>query len=177
MKKEMLVHFGILFVFIVLTIIIKRWFGLGVWPFVLGAMFGTALPDVDHLIYVYFLSPEDHTSQRVSYLNNEKNFVKAAEILSETRYERTSAIFHSVFFQIVILVLTIFVVTSSGSLFAIGIVTAFSLHLLVDQVMDIRQVGSIQSWFRNINIVIDKKKSLYYVVVMSVALAFVTFVM
>lgn len=177
MKREMLLHFGVLLVFLTLTILIKGWFNLGVWPFVLGGIFGTLLPDVDHLIYVYFLRPQDLTSQRVAYLNEERKFTKAVEILADTRYERSMTIFHSVIFQVVILVLTIFVVTSSTSLFAIGIVTAFSLHLLVDQVIDIRKVGSIQTWFRNMNIVVDKKRSTYYVAVIFVVLIFVTFFM
>lgn len=177
MKREMLLHFGVLLVFLALTVLIKSWFNLGVWPFVLGGIFGTILPDVDHLIYVYFLKPQDLTSQRVAYLNEERKFTKAVEILADTRYERSMTIFHSAIFQVVILVLTIFVVTSSTSLFAIGIVTGFSLHLLVDQVIDIRKVGSIQTWFRNMSIVIDKKKSTYYVAVVSVILIFVTYFM
>lgn len=177
MKREMLLHFGVLLVFLALTILIKGWFNLGVWSFVLGGIFGTLLPDVDHLIYVYFLKPQDLTSQRVAYLNEERKFTKAVEILADTRYERSMTIFHSAIFQIVIVALTVFVATGSTSLFAIGIVTAFSLHLLVDQVIDIRKVGSIQTWFRNINIVVDKRKSTYYVAVISVVLIFITFFM
>jgi len=174
MKREMLLHYGVLFLFLALTFLIKGWFNLGVWPLVLGGIVGTILPDVDHLIYVYLLRPQDLTSQRVAYLNEERNFTKAVEILADTRYERSMTIFHSAIFQIIILVLTIFVTTSSTSLFAIGIVTAFSLHLLVDQVIDIRKVGSIQSWFRNMNFVFDKKKSMYYVITICVVLIFVT---
>lgn len=177
MKREMLLHFGALLIFLALTILIKGWFNLGVWPFILGGIFGTLLPDVDHLIYVYFLRPQDLTSQRVAYLNEERKFTKAVEILVDTRYERSMTIFHSAIFQAVILALTIFVVTSSTSLFAIGIVTAFSLHLLVDQIIDIRKVGSIQTWFRNMNIVVDKRRSTYYVAVICVVLIFVTLFM
>jgi hypothetical protein len=177
MKREMLLHFGVLILFLVLTILIKGWFNLGVWPFVLGGIFGTILPDVDHLIYVYLLKPQDLTSQRVAYLNEERKFTKAVEILADSRYERSMTVFHSVIFQIVILALTIYIVSSSSSLFAIGIVTAFSLHLIVDQVIDIRKVGTIQTWFRNMNIVIDKKRSTYYVAVICVVLIFVTYFM
>jgi len=177
MKKELLVHYGVFFVFLVIAILIQRWFYIGVWPFILGGIIGTALPNVDHLIYVYFLKPQELNSQRVTYLNNEKNYRKSLEILSETKYERSMAIFHSVFFQVVILVLTFYVVTSSSSLFASGIVIAFSLHLLVDQVMDIRRLSTIQSWFRNINIQMTRKNSIIYVAVMSFLLAVVVFVL
>ena len=136
MKRELALHFGVFVLFAILVILFKRWFDISYWPFLVGGILGTLLPDIDHLIYVYFLSPQDLTSQRVSYLLNKRDVGRSLSLLYETRSERKGLIFHSTVFQIIFWVLTFLVVTSSGSIFGWGIVLAFSLHLILDQWID-----------------------------------------
>lgn len=136
MKRELALHFGVFVLFAILVILFKRWFDISYWPFLVGGILGTLLPDIDHLIYVYFLSPQDLTSQRVSYLLNKRDIGRSLSLLYETRSERKGLIFHSTVFQIIFWILTFLVVTSSGSIFGRGIVLAFSLHLILDQWID-----------------------------------------
>jgi len=136
MKKDLALHFGVFVLFAILVILFKRWFDLSYWPFLVGGLLGTILPDVDHLIYVYFLSPQDLTSQRVSYLLEKKDVLRSISLLYETRTERKGLIFHSTVFQLIFWILTFLVVSSSGSIFGRGLVLAFSLHLIVDQAID-----------------------------------------
>mgnify|MGYP001604517276 CR=1 FL=1 len=137
-KKEFVLHIGTLFVFIVSVIVFKRWFDLAYWPFLVGGILGTILPDIDHLIYVYFVSPQDLTSQRVSYLVYRREILRSISLLYETRSERKSLIFHSTIFQIIFWILCFLVITSSGSIFGRGLVLAFSLHIVVDQAIDFK---------------------------------------
>lgn len=149
MRKEILTHIIASFLFSVLVVVAKGWFDLSYWTIFLGAALGTILPDVDHIIYVYFLAPQELTSQRVSYMVSKKDFWGVIKLLVETRNERRELIFHTVFFQLIFLVLTFFVITSTGSVFGRGLVLAFSLHLLLDQAIDLREVGNLENWFYN----------------------------
>jgi hypothetical protein len=158
MKKDFLIHFSSLVLFFLLITLIKRWFNFNVWPFWIGGIIGTLLPDIDHLIYVKYLRPQELLSQRVNYLMADRNILKSLELLYETRYERTKLVFHTVMFQAIFIGLTFFVITSSGSLFGKGIVLAFLLHLLVDQVVDLKSLNNLDNWFRQLPIVFDRQK-------------------
>jgi len=145
-RKEILNHIIAALLLTILVVVVKGWFDLSYWTIFLGAALGTILPDIDHVIYVYFLAPQELTSQRVGYMVSKKDFWGAVKLLAETRSERRELIFHTVFFQLIFLILTFFVITSTGSVFGRGLVLAFSLHLLMDQVVDLRQVGNLENW-------------------------------
>lgn len=173
MKKDFFIHLIFFVLLFLLLTLIDRGFNWGYLVFWIGGVIGTILPDLDHLIYVYFLSPTDLTSQRVSRSLGNKEIVKSLSLLYITRYERTKLIFHTIFFQLIFLVLTFFVISSSGSFLGRGIVIGFSLHLLVDQLMDLRQTGSLETWFRNVSFLVnfqmDRRK--YWVYLSLIALA------
>lgn len=162
MKKEIFVHLSFLVSFLILTSLLKGWFSLSYWPFWIGGIIGTALPDIDHLLYVFFLRPQELTSQRVSYMVGKRDLLGSMNLLAETRAERTKLIFHTATFQLIFLVLTFFVLTSSGSLLGRGIVMAFSLHLLVDEAVDFTDMGSLSNWFRNFPASLDLGKQRIY---------------
>jgi hypothetical protein len=162
MKKEILIHLGFFVLFFIFVTLIRRWFSLSYWPFWIGGIIGTILPDLDHLVYIYFLHPQELTSQRVMYLTQERNVWKVFQILAETRQERTKLIFHTAYFQAILLALTFLVVSSSASLFGAGLVLAFSMHLLVDQLVDYLDMNSLSNWFRQIPFSLTKEQSLIY---------------
>ncbi len=110
MRKEILTHFGFLFVFTVLIVLLKRWFALSYWPFAVGGILGTILPDLDHLIYVYLLRPQELTSQRVNLMVQKRSLWPTLELLAATRTERRELIFHSFYFQIIFWILTFLVI-------------------------------------------------------------------
>ena len=177
MKKEVLVHSLSFLIFFVLVTLVRGWFDVAFIAFWVGGILGTILPDVDHLIYVYYLRPEEYDSQRTTHMAGNRNFVQSFKYLAETRDSRTRLIFHTVYFQLIFLALTLFVITSSGSLFGRGIVLAFSLHLLVDQVMDFMGIGNINNWFRNTPFQFSADKQKVYLTTMSVALLILGFLM
>ena len=148
MKRDVLIHFIFLIAFNVLISVLKGWIDISYWPFWLGMILGTILPDLDHLVYVYFLEPNDLTSQRVTYSISKKEIFKSVALLYDTRRERLKLIFHTAWFQILFLILAIFVSTSSASVIGFGIVFAFSIHLLVDQLLDLLEVQNLDSWFK-----------------------------
>lgn len=149
MRKELFIHFAFLISFFIFVTLINKWFSLSFWPFWLGGLIGTLLPDLDHVIYALYLKPQDLTSQRVSNMLQKREIWETIKFLSETRQERTKLIFHTATFQIIFLILTFWLVTSSGSIFGQGLVLAFALHLAIDQIVDINETGGLTNWFRN----------------------------
>lgn len=175
MKRELLIHFSFLISFFIFISIFKGWVGFAYWSFWLGGIVGNFLPDFDHFIYIYFLRPHELTSQRVNHMLGKGEVLRTFNLLAGTRSERKHLIFHSGLFQLIFLVLTFLVVTSSGSLFGRGIVLAFFLHLLVDQTVDLVELGSLSNWTRGISVEISQKQAKSYWLFMLFALLLLSF--
>lgn len=170
MKRELFLHFSFWFSFFVFISLIRKYFSLPYWPFWLGGIVGTILPDIDHIIYLY-LKPQELTTQRVNFLLDSREIKRVFILLYETRSERNSLIFHTVLFQLIFLVVTFWILTSSGSIFAQGIVLAFALHLVVDQIVDIQETGNFDNWLKNIPVYFDLKGAKrYWLIVTGVTL-------
>lgn len=181
MKKELALHFITLIILFVSISIFKAIFSgqfstiLNFWPFWIGGIIGTILPDIDHIIYVYYLRPYEVTSQRVIQGVQTGNLWESWDLLSGTREERTNLILHTVLFQILFLVLSFLVITSSGNLLGKGLVIAFLLHLLVDEIIDLQAIGSLTNWFKQIPIQLDTTQLNIYLVVNALVILFFGF--
>lgn len=172
MRREIFLHLSFWFSFFVFVTIVNQFFSLSYWPFWLGGLVGTILPDIDHLLYLY-LKPQELTSQRVGFLLNKQEIKRVFTLLYETRGERKGLIFHSALFQLIFLVLTFYIITSSGSLFGKGIVLAFSLHLLIDQIVDLMEMNSFDNWLKDSPWYLDLTKAkLYWLVILILTLIF-----
>jgi len=173
MKKELLIHFAFLTSFLIFASLAREYFSLSFWPFWVGGLVGTILPDVDHFIYIFFLRPQELASQRASYMLGKKNVLGTLNFLAETRYERTKIIFHTATFQIIFTALAFWVISSSGSLFGRGLVLAFLLHILVDQTVDLMDMGNLSTWFKNFPLTFPQdREKLYWGVNIAILLLF-----
>ena len=161
MKREIYLHTVFYISFFVFITIFQKYFDVSYWVFWIGGLFGTILPDIDHLLYLY-LKPQELTTQRAQFYWDRNEIKRIFTLLYETRGERRGLIFHSVLFQLIFLVLTFWIVTSSGSLFGKGMVLAFSLHLLIDQIADIVELRSFDNWTKGINYQFDLQKAKLY---------------
>jgi hypothetical protein len=162
MKKEIFIHFAFLISFLIFVSVFKNYFSLVYWPLWVGGLVGTILPDVDHFIYILFLRPNELNSQRASSMIEKKSVLQTLEFLAETRYERTKIIFHTASFQLVFVLLAFWVLTSSGSIFGRGLVLAFLLHLVIDQAVDLNQMGNLSNWFKNFPVSVEARERLYW---------------
>lgn len=173
MKKEIFIHLSFLISIFIFISLFKGWMSFAYWPFWAGGIVGNFLPELDHFIYIYFLRPHELTSQRVNYMLNKREVLKSLNLLARTRSERTKLIFHTAGFQLIFLVLTFLVITSSGSLFGRGLVLAFSLHLLIDQVVDLMEIGSLDIWFQELPITLnDELRKGFFILMLLVFLIF-----
>lgn len=162
MRKQLLIYYVTFLIFFLLISLARRWFEVDFISFWLGGALGAILPDIDHFIYVYYLRPHELTSQRAVRMVSQGKILDTFELLASTRSERTSLIFHTAMFQIIFYVFTFFVLSSSGSLFGRGLVLSFLLHLLVDQYLDFKYLGSISNWMKNLNLNLDRDKTVFY---------------
>ncbi len=162
MKREILIHTISAILLFALISLLKGWISLNYWPLWVGGLIGTILPDIDHIIYVYYLRPNDLTSQRAIYMSQKGELIKTWEFLAATRSERRGLILHTTLFQIIFIILAFLVLTSSGSLLGRGIVLAFLLHLTVDQAVDYQSTKSLTNWIYKLNIVLDNTQTLVY---------------
>ena len=166
MRRELFLHLSYWFSFFVLVSLVGRFFDVSYWPFWFGGLLGVFLPDLDHLVYVFFLQPQELTSQRVNFLMDKREVKRIITLLYETRSERRGLVFHTAFFQIIFLVLTFWIITSSGSLFGKGLVLSFSLHLLIDQMVDLIDLKNFGNWLRFSPWYLDLSKAKIYWLVM-----------
>jgi hypothetical protein len=161
-KRELTKHFMFWLIYFVLIILIKHYFSLFYLPFVIGGLVGVVLPDIDHIIYAYLIKPQDLTSQRLNFLINKNEILRSVELLYETREERHELIFHSLLFQGIFFILMVWMLSSSGSLLGRGLVISFMLHLSVDQFIDLKKLGNLNNWFKNLPFRFDDKQSKIY---------------
>lgn len=84
--------------------------------------------------------------------------------LSESLLSQSRSPFRSVFFCLVLLVVTLFVVTSSGSQFSSGLVLGMYLDLILLQRYSFVTHGTVHSWFEQVNAKVDAvlEKRLYW---------------
>jgi hypothetical protein len=162
MKREIFIHLSFWFCFFVFVSLAKNFLSISYWPFWVGGLLGVILPDIDHLIYVFFMNPQDLTSQRVSFLLRKKEIKRVVSLLYETREERNGLVLHTFLFQIIFLVLTFLIVTSSDSIFGRGLVLSFSLHLMIDQLIDLVDLKDLRNWGRVLPFELDLLKSKIY---------------
>jgi hypothetical protein len=154
-KREILTHFLFFLAFFIFLSIQRnlfQWYSLFFW---LGGLIGTIAVDLDHFLYAFFLNPQDLSSQRAIYYFKKREYIKGILVLWDNKETRTHQVFHSFSFQIIFLILTIWIVSSSVNIFAIGLVLAFSLHLFVDQLSDLLVYGNLNLWsngFFNFNL-------------------------
>ena len=137
MKREVFIHFSFWISIFIIISVIKNNLGLSYIPFFIGGVVGTILPDIDHLLYVYLIKPQELTSQRFQEMLKNKEIFRSVDLLYETREERKNLIFHTKFFQGLFLIVLFFVMSSSGSIFGKGLTLAFALHLAIDHMIDI----------------------------------------
>jgi len=97
---------------------------------------GTFLLDLDHLLYWFFSHPEKQDSQYAKVLLKTRNYRGMYALLQRTHQAHTRLTFHTALFQLVLLALAFYVLTSGGSLFGSALVMAMNLHLLKDEWFD-----------------------------------------
>ncbi len=112
-----------------------------------GLALGSFFLDVDHLLYWFYLSPNLEESRLAQIAFKKYDFRSLLKLLESTRHQHTNMIFHHFFFQIIMSLFSVFVFTSSASVFGMSFLLALNVHLLVDEIEDYRRDKKhLQDW-------------------------------
>lgn len=131
MKKEIINHLIFWFAYFLFLTIVNSLYSFSYWPLYIGGLVGLFMPNLDHLLHIFVFKPQELTTQRALLLLRNKEYKNLLMLIYDTREERIDLIFHTTLFQIIFTVLTFWVVTSSVSLFAKGLVLAYMLSLVI----------------------------------------------
>lgn len=165
MKKDYLTHFLFLVALFALFAFFKKWLDIRYLPFLLGGVVGTLLPDIDYLINVYLLKPKEDVSQQAATLLSERKVLKSWNILATNQEKWSEMLLHTANFQAVFVVLAFWVVTSSPNLLGRGLVLAFLLHLVVDEVTDLIEKKDLSRWFVGFPLQLNLGERRWYVAI------------
>lgn len=136
---------------------------LGLW---VGGLIGVFLLDLDHLIYCFWQAPHEFTSQRLIRYFQQGQYQYTLQLLFETQGERKRLIFHSVIFQLVLLVAVFFVLSSSAGLLGKGLVLVLFLQTLRSQFEEFLREGKMDSWFWQLKISLPSNFQVLYLILM-----------
>ena len=100
--------------------------------FLIGGFLGLFMFWVDRFVYIYMTKPHEQLSMQVKMLIGRNAYQDAVRLLLQRRFEQTRLSMNNILFIGVWLVLALFMVTSSISQFAQGMVMAIGLKLVVD---------------------------------------------
>lgn len=109
------------------------------WPdlnLVIGWVIGWLLAEADHLVYATMCNPQELTCQRVRAEMDKKNWRNAWKMLEETKFERNKLPIRNILTLISMTGVGIWVVSSSGSLLASGLVFGFCVRLFSELIFD-----------------------------------------
>ena len=136
---------------------------LGLW---VGGLIGVILLDLDHLIYCLWQAPHEMTSQRLKKYFQEGQYQYSLNLLFETQGERKRLIFHSVLFQLILLVTVFFVLSSSSGLLGKGLVLILFLQTLRSQFEEFLREGKMDSWFWQLKLDLPSNFQALYLLLM-----------
>jgi hypothetical protein len=160
MKKDLAIHFSYLTAFFIIITLVRGWLSIDYVPFWVGGVLGAIFPYVDYFIYIYVLNPNEAAAEKEMISN--RQYARSLKSLTKMRSSGKDLIIHAAYFQIMFVVFAFLIITSSGSLMGRGLVLAFLLHLLIDQVVDLMERGNIDNWFRKLPIVLDAEQKKWY---------------
>jgi hypothetical protein len=150
MKRELQLHFLPLLIIFSVTSLVWLFFHSAYYNFIflfLGLLSGSLILDIDHLIFWFYLRPNLEESRLALVAWKKGDFRSLLKLLESTHLNHTNLIFHHYFFQVVLVLISFFVFTSSEFIFAKAFLLAVNIHLLVDEFSDFFQnPHHLQDW-------------------------------
>lgn len=137
--SEILSHFMVTIIYFLVITILRGKIDINLLWLWIGVMMGMFLLDVDHLVWWFVTHPEEEDSKAALGIWKTKGVSGVGELkrlLYENHHKHIRLIFHSVLFQVILLILAFYALTSSNNFFVFGLVLSVNLHLLKDEWQD-----------------------------------------
>jgi hypothetical protein len=126
----------VLFVIISIFLVIFRVGNLQLLSLALCLFLGSFFLDIDHLIFWFFLKPNLEESRLARLALKNKDFKSVYRLLKASHRTHQNLIFHHYFFQVILAIFTIFILTSTTNFLVASFLIALNLHLIIDEVID-----------------------------------------
>ena len=168
-KKDFLSHLLVAGLYALVVTLLGRHFQPEFLLFWFGTMMGAVLLYFDPLVSAYLTSQTTPLYQEIKELVRQRKFGKLLVKELPSHHEEESSILHSALFQVTLTILAFYIVTSSGSLLASGLVMGMVLHLVRDEVEEWKETEKLKrQLFWNIHRPIsDKELKIYLSVVLA----------
>lgn len=113
----------------------------------IGLAFGSFFLDFDHIIYWFYIRPNTEESRTAQSIIKSKKIFTALRFFNQTHKGHTNLVFHHFFFQVILVLISFFVYTSSKNTIVLSFLLALNIHILVDEIEDfIYQPKHLQDW-------------------------------
>jgi len=100
--------------------------------FAAGVFIGFWLLSIDWILHIFFVQPEAEFSKAVKEKWGQRKWRQAIAVFITTRQLQQKLITRSILFLVAYVVLALYVLTSTGSIFGSGIVLGIGLHFCLD---------------------------------------------
>ena len=120
-----------------------------------GSVVGFFFPDIEAVITAFWVEPNHPVSQMVRSYYKNRQFKLLRFYWIQNRKEYQTLIIHSAFFQIILTIFSVFIVSSGGSIFVSFLCLSFMFRLFYEQYLDYKR-GLLKEWFWAINIPLTK---------------------
>ncbi|RJR23419.1 hypothetical protein C4578_04260 [Candidatus Microgenomates bacterium] len=138
--NEVVSHLLFTFVYFIFVSLFKG-FDLNIIWLWLGALLGTFLLDLDHLVYWFLTHPEKEDSIQARQFYKAKNYKALYGLLQGWHHTHTRLVFHTATFQVILFVLAFYIISAGGSIFGSALIMSVNLHLLKDEWFDYFKKG------------------------------------
>jgi len=134
--SEIISHFLLTIIYFLLVSVFRGRFDVSLVWLWLGAFLGMFLLDLDHIIYWFVTNSEEEDSRQARALFKTKNYKGMYLLLKRVHETHRHLIFHTATFQVVLLILSFYLLTAGGSVLGSALVLSLNLHLLKDEWFD-----------------------------------------
>lgn len=113
----------------------------------LGLNLGIFILDIDHFIYWFLTKPNTEESRLVKMAVRDKKIKSVVKIVQTSHQTHHNLIFHHYFFQVILVLFSLFILTSTQNTFISALVLSLNLHLIIDEVIGYRaNPKNLQKW-------------------------------
>ncbi|HUW21853.1 MAG TPA: hypothetical protein VMW41_04270 [Candidatus Bathyarchaeia archaeon] len=161
-RQKAPVYSAVLLIYLGLVTFLRWQFKIEIVFFWLGGFAGLLLYNLDQVVYLVWQDPNSLTTGKLKTLVNQRRFKESLDLLSDTCDERKHLVAHSVVFQIALVALTFFAISSTASLFGKGLVIGLFLYSLINQGLLLVQGKSMACWFWQLGIKLTRRAEACY---------------
>lgn len=131
--------------FILVSVLRWRWH-LDLVSLWIGGAVGFNFVYLDRFMHILLINPQEHLSEHVHHLMRQGRYRDTLRLLADRGDEQRHLLTKSILFIAIWVPLTIFVLSSTSSMFASGMVMAIALRLLLDIAQDWHNQPKLSAW-------------------------------